>query len=106
MRNKNVIYLGIVGVHVLLTLDQERGVIQLVVNVRNVLTLSDYRHMCGCREREREREQGAITVIDGIKHALTGINLCCLTVVTAALLNASHRSQVGVSQNRSAGGDV
>ena len=40
MRNKNVIYLGIVGFHVLLTLDQERGVIQLVVNVRNVLTLS------------------------------------------------------------------
>ena len=33
-------YLGIVGVHVLLTLDQERGVIQLAVNVRNVLTLS------------------------------------------------------------------
>ena len=39
-KNKNVIYLGIVGVHVLLTLDQERGVIQLAVNVRNVLTLS------------------------------------------------------------------
>ena len=40
VKNKNVIYLGIVGVHVLLTLDQERGVIHLAVNVRNVLTLS------------------------------------------------------------------
>ena len=40
MKNKNVIYLGIMGVHALLTLDQERGVIQLAVNVLNVLTLS------------------------------------------------------------------
>ena len=40
VKNKDVIYLGIVGVHVLLTLDEEREVIQLAVNVRNVLTLS------------------------------------------------------------------
>ena len=40
MKNKNVIYLGIVGVQVLLNLDQERGVIQFDVTVRNALTLS------------------------------------------------------------------
>ena len=39
MKNKNVIYLGIVGVQVLLNLDQERGVIQFDVTVRNALTL-------------------------------------------------------------------
>ena len=41
MKTKNVIYLdlGIVGVQVLLNLDQERGVIQFDVTVRNVLTL-------------------------------------------------------------------
>ena len=40
VKSKNVACLGIVGVQVLLTLDQERWVIQLAVNVRNVLTLS------------------------------------------------------------------
>ena len=40
VKDKNVIYLGLVSVQIVLTLDQERRVIQLAVNVRNVLTLS------------------------------------------------------------------
>ena len=40
MKNKNVIFIGVVIVQILLTLDQERGIIQSDVNVRNVLTLS------------------------------------------------------------------
>ena len=49
MKNKNVIYLGIVGVQVLLNLDQERGVIQFDVTVRNVLTLSVVMYCTGIK---------------------------------------------------------